>query len=207
MPASRNNRAVELPFGRTIYQSERGQGISSDSSYLVHTILEEEKSETNRLLELGSGNGIISIMLKHYRSGWDISGIEIQSELTELAKANALICDFEIDFSNSDIKEFCSERKYSLIVTNPPYLSAHSGKISPIYERAIARHEILCNLADIIRNMGRNLHDGGRGYMINLTARTAEIEKQAEEENMVLDKIFSNNSCSMSKTSIYRIGK
>jgi hypothetical protein len=43
--------------------------------------------------------------------------------------------------------------------------------------------------------------------MINLTARTAEIEKQAEEENMVLDKIFSNNSCSMSKTSIYRIGK
>ncbi len=207
MRESKKNRPVELPFGKTIYQTENGQGISTDTAFLVKTVLEEESGELERLLELGSGNGVIAIMLKHYRSNWEISGIEILEHLVKLSQSNSELCGQTIDFIQADIRDYNSEEKYSIIISNPPYYRGDSGKISPVYERAVARHEILCNLEDILHNLGRNLQPGGRSYILNLAIREAEIRELAGCENMILDKIFRNISCLKSKTSIFRMRK
>ncbi len=207
MQELKNNKPVELPFGKTIYQTEQGQGISTDTAFLVKTVLEEEDGEIERLLELGSGNGVIAIMLKYYRTKWEIRGIEILEHLVKLARSNSELCGELIDFIQADIRDYNSIDKFSIIISNPPYFREDSGKISPVYERAVARHEILCSLVDIIHNLGRNLQPGGRSYLLNLSSREAEIRELAAQENMMLDKIFRNISFLKSRTSIFRIRK
>ena len=82
-----NKIAVELPFGKTIYQYKQGQSVSTDTELIVNAILSEIHNQTPKIkvLELGSGNGIISIMLSHYRPNWEVTGLEIQSHLVTLA--------------------------------------------------------------------------------------------------------------------------
>ena len=200
-------KAVELPFGKTIYQSSTSQGISSDSAFLVEIVLKEEGELPQRVLDLGSGNGIISLMLKHYRPEWEVCGIEILSSLVQHAENNSRLCEEDIAFIEADIKDFTSQQPYDLIVSNPPYLPRGKGRISPIYERAIARHDILCELLDIIQCLKRNLADEGRAYFCYLNSRATEIKELAEQENMVLDKIYPDLSSQKEKTSIFRIRK
>ena len=207
MQGSLETKAVELPFGKTIYQSTASQGISSDSAFLVEIVLQQENEQFLRVLDLGSGNGIIPLMLKHYRPGWEISGIEILPYLVELAESNSRLCEEDVSFMEADIKEYTSQQTYDLIVSNPPYLPKDKGRISPVYERAIARHEILCDLGDILQCLKRNLAEQCRAYICNLSSRTTEIKELAEQENMKLDKIYPDLSCQKEKTNIFRIKK
>jgi len=207
LQGSQETKAVELPFGKTIYQSSTSQGISSDSASLVEIVLKEEGELPQRVLDLGSGNGIISLMLKHYRPEWEVCGIEILSALVQLAENNSRLCEEDITFIEADIKDFTSMQPYELIVSNPPYLPRGKGRISPIYERAIARHDILCELLDIVKCLKRNLVDEGRAYFCYLSSKTKEIKELVEQENMVLDKIYPDVSCQIEKTSIFRIRK
>jgi len=77
---------VELPFGKTIFQF-KNQGVSSDSKLLFDEIKQENLSNAF-CLELGCGNGIISLMLAHYHPDWQIIAIDIQLKLIQLAKKN-----------------------------------------------------------------------------------------------------------------------
>ncbi|MDP8221121.1 MAG: methyltransferase [Candidatus Stygibacter frigidus] len=207
MQASLESKAVELPFGKIIYQSTAGQGISSDSAFLVETVLREESELPMPVLDLGSGNGIIALMLKYYRPDWQISGIEILPYLVELAESNAQACGEDIAFVEADIKEYTSQQPYELMVSNPPYLPKDKGRISPVYERAIARHEILCELKDVLLCIKRNLADQGRAYICNLSTRAEEIKELVNHENMVLDKIYPDLSFQKEKMNIFRIKK
>ncbi|MCF7911119.1 MAG: methyltransferase [Candidatus Cloacimonetes bacterium] len=200
-------KPVELPFGKVIYQSLTSQGISSDTVFLVETVLSQENGSSESVLELGSGNGIIALMLGYYRSGWEITGIEIAEFLVQISQENRALCGLSTAFRQADIKEYTSGKPFSLIVSNPPYLSENKGRISPVYERAIARHEILCNLAEIMLCVKRNLKNGGMAYILNLSEREAEIRVLAEKENMVLDKIYPDICNQKGKTSIFRIRK
>ena len=200
-------KPVELPFGKVIYQSKTSQGISSDTAFLVETVLAEENGSQENVLELGSGNGVIALMLGHYRRSWKICGIEIQDNLVQLSQENSNLCDLETSFIKADIKDYTAEVQFSLIVSNPPYLPPDKGRISPVYERAIARHELLCNLADIVQCLKRNLANEGVAYILNLSERAAEIKVLADKENMVLDKIYPEICCQKGKTNIFRIRK
>jgi tRNA1(Val) A37 N6-methylase TrmN6 len=200
-------KPVELPFGKVIYQSKASQGISSVTSFLVETVLTEENGNHETVLELGSGNGVIALMLGHYRRGWETCGIEIQENLVQLAQENSRRCGMDTVFTKADIKDYTAETQFSLIVSNPPYLPREKGRISPVYERAIARHELLCNIADIVQCLKRNLMNEGRAYILNLSERAAEIRILLEKENMVLDKIYPDICCQKRKTSIFRIRK
>lgn len=201
-----SKRLVELPFGAVMYQTSKGQGISSDTSFLVETVLEEEQGQVKDVLDAGCGNGIISIMLKHYRPQWQITGIEIQPGLVELAKQNSLICHEKVTILAADLRVFTPRHKFNLIVCNPPYYPKDEGRISPIRERAISRHEICCNLEDVINMLGRNLTDGGTGYFLNLSERRETVSLLAEAQNMELDRNYTGN-LSKDKVVIYRIKK
>lgn len=203
----RERKAVLLPFGKTIYQSKAGQGISSDTSLLVETVLKEEKDKSIDVLDAGSGNGIIAIMLKHYRSLWQLQGLEIQSHLVELARDNAKLSGCKIDFLEADIKTCQTDTKFDLIVMNPPFYKLEDGNLSPIYERAVSRHEVLCNLEDIIAFIKNNIKDSGKCYLLHLCSREDEIKEKLNQHNMILDKKYKDSIAPNTRTYLYRIRK
>lgn len=182
--------SVQLPFGKTIYQTTDGHSITSDSAFLVETISDHISQENIKLLELGSGNGIISIMLSHYHPKWVILGIEIQTHLIELSRDNAKLSETSPTFIEADLREFISSSKYDLIVSNPPYFSKDKGRISPIQERAISRHEITCNMMDILECIKRNLKKDGRAFILYPQNRWSDLDNFAKKVDLKAMKKF-----------------
>lgn len=194
-----------MPFGKIIYQTRHGQGISTETAELVNKILELEHLPGLHVLELGSGNGVISLMLKHNRLDWKITGIEIQPHLAVLAQENSRALEEEIEFLEGDLREYTGTAGYDLIVTNPPYFKVSESRISPVRERAIARHEIVCNLPDIISCFKRNLSLSGRVYFLYPENREEELIEEASVNNLQLDKIGAISSLNKFRVIIYRI--
>ncbi len=193
-----NEKEVLLPFGRTIYQSEFGQGITTDTSNLVSEILKNHSNENKlRVLELGSGNGIISIMLAENRKNWFVIGIEIQSRLVNLANANKKKLNLSnVQFLEADLNRFVSLEKFDLIVSNPPYYPLTGGRISPVLERAISRHEIKTNMKKILECININLAEKGYAYIIYPQNREKDFMQKIKNIDLkpIEKKIISRSS-------------
>ena len=185
---------VQLPFGKTIYQTKDGHSITSDSAFLVKTISDQISHDNINLLELGSGNGIISIMLSHYHPKWKIMGIEIQKHLVELSRDNVKLSETTPSFTEADLREFSSSQKYNLIISNPPYFQKDKGRISPIQERAISRHEITCDMIDVLECVKRNLEEDGSAFILYPQNREVDLDNFAKKVDLKTRKKFVLNS-------------
>lgn len=186
--------SVLLPFGKSIIQTDRGQSVSSDTAFLVETILQNQPDKNVTVLELGCGNGIISIILAHYRRNWKITGIDIQSQLIELARSNAVMAEVGADFLSADIRNFCSDAKFDIVIANPPYYPLGRGLLSPNRERAISRHELFCNMEDVMLCSRRNLLPDGIAYIIYPAERLNEAEKLMKKVDLKYCSKFILNS-------------
>ncbi|MEA2095518.1 MAG: methyltransferase [Candidatus Cloacimonadota bacterium] len=182
--------SVQLPFGKTIFQTRGGHSITSDSAFLVETVSEQISQENINLLELGSGNGIISIMLSHYHPKLKIMGIEIQRHLVKLSQDNTKLSKTSSTFIEADLRAFTSSRKYDLIISNPPYFPKDKGRISPIVERAISRHETTCNILDIMKCVRRNLKKDGNAFILYPQNREQELYNFAKKVDLKARKKF-----------------
>lgn len=133
-----------------------------------------------RCLDLGCGNGIIPILMEAKTEGKHFTGLEIQPESADMAKRSVALNGLQdrIDIVEGDIKDaskIFGESSFHVVTTNPPYMTAQHG-LTNVYEaKTIARHEVLCNLEDIIRESARLLMPGGRFYMVHRPFRLAEI--------------------------------
>lgn len=133
-----------------------------------------------RCLDLGCGNGIIPILMEAKTEGKHFTGLEIQPESADMAKRSVALNGLQdrIDIVEGDIKEaskIFGASSFHVVTTNPPYMTAQHG-LTNVYEaKTIARHEVLCNLEDIIRESARLLMPGGRFYMVHRPFRLAEI--------------------------------
>ena len=181
---------VELPFGKTIFQNKNGHPITSDSAFLAETITKQITHKKINLLELGSGNGIISIMLSHSHPEWKILGIEIQKHLVELSRENATRSDTTPIFETIDLREFDATQKFDLIISNPPYYPKETGRISQIKERAISRHEIACNMLDVMKSIKRNLINDGSAFILYPQNRMNDIDNFAKKVDLKARKKF-----------------
>lgn len=181
---------VKLPFGKTIHQSKEGHSITSDSAFLFNTISDKIKQENISLLELGSGNGIISIMLSYYHPKWKIVGIEIQKHLVVLSIDNANLSETSPCFIEEDLRVFTSLQKYDLIASNPPYFPKEEGRISQIKERAISRHEISCNIMDVMKCVKRNLKKDGTAFILYPQNREHDLDNFAKKVDLKSMKKF-----------------
>jgi tRNA1Val (adenine37-N6)-methyltransferase len=138
-----------------------------------------KKEET--VLDLGTGTGILPILLAAKTQGKHFTGLEIQEESADMAlrsvEHNRL--QDKIDIVTGDIKEAAEIFKpafFDVIITNPPYMLEQHGLQNPQDAKAIARHEVLCTLDDILRESGKLLQESkGRFYMIHKPFRLAEI--------------------------------
>lgn len=133
-----------------------------------------------RCLDLGCGNGIIPILMEAKTEGKHFTGLEIQPESAYMAKRSVALNGLQdrIDIVEGDIKDaskIFGASSFHVVTTNPPYMTAQHG-LTNLYEaKTIARHEVLCNLEDIIRESARLLMPGGRFYMVHRPFRLAEI--------------------------------
>lgn len=136
--------------------------------------------EGERVLDLGTGTGIIPILLEARTKGASFTGLEIQPESADMAKRSVLLNDLQerIHIVTGDIKEAADifgAASYHVVTSNPPYMTGGHGLQNPDQPKAIARHEILCTLEDVISQASRLLMPGGRFYMVHRPFRLAEI--------------------------------
>lgn len=135
-----------------------------------------------KVLDLGTGTGIIPILLEAKTKGKHFTGLEIQEESADMAKRSVAMNKLEdkVDIVIGDIKEASNLfglASFDVITSNPPYMNNNHGIINPAEAKAIARHEILCSLEDVIREASKLLKPNGRFYMVHRPFRLVEIMK------------------------------
>lgn len=137
-----------------------------------------KKQET--ALDLGTGTGIIPILLEAKTQGAHFTGLEIQPESADMARRSVAYNHLEdkINIEIGDIKDASRQfgaSSFHVVTANPPYMTGQHGLTNPNESKAIARHEILCCLEDVIRESARILKPQGHFFMVHRPFRLAEI--------------------------------
>ncbi|MDP3114979.1 MAG: methyltransferase [Candidatus Cloacimonadaceae bacterium] len=173
---------VDLPFaGKYLDQDKDAQAVSSVAAALQSAVIQGCDESPRRVLEFGSGCGIVSIMLALQRPLWQITGIEIQTPLHKLALQNAARCEVSVSLINSDIRTFTADEKADLIVSNPPWQKSGSGILSPFDSKNISRFEIRCTMEELLESVKRNLHPSGSAYLIYPRDREKDLQITANK--------------------------
>jgi tRNA1Val (adenine37-N6)-methyltransferase len=161
-------------------QEAAGYRFSIDAVLLAHHV---RPRAGERLLDLGTGCGIIPLILAYRNPDITAIGVEIQSELADLAisnvKANHMqnqIAVHCLDMRN--LKPSMIGGPVDVVVSNPPYRSQNSGRLNPDAQRAIARHELKVRLIDVLETARRVLRTAGRFFTIYAAQRIAELFSQ-----------------------------
>ena len=133
-----------------------------------------------RALDLGTGTGIIPLLLSAKTKGDHFTGLEIQTEIMKMAQRSVALNGLEkkIDIIQGDIKEasrIFGAASFDVVTSNPPYMNDAHGLKNPGDVKAISRHEVLCTLEDVVREGTKALNPGGRFYMVHRPHRLAEI--------------------------------
>ena len=133
-----------------------------------------------RVLDLGTGTGIIPILLRGKTEGRDFTGLEIQEESADMARRSVAYNHLEesISIVTGDIKEAAAlfgAASFDVVTSNPPYMTGNHGLVNPEQPKAIARHELLCTLEDVVSQSSRLLKPGGNFYMVHRPFRLTDI--------------------------------
>ena len=182
-----------------VMQNRRGYRFSIDAVLLAYHAAPRAQE---KVLDLGTGCGIIPLILASRRSDLKIFAVEIQTELAGLADSNVHQNQLQ-----DHIQVLCTDMKlvtqkmtsgpFDLIVSNPPYHRPGSGRINPDAQRAVARHEIKASLADVLQTTRRMLRTAGRFVTIFTAERTTDILSQMRNEQIepkMLRMIYSNRN-------------
>lgn len=133
-----------------------------------------------KVLDMGTGTGIIPLLLSAKTEGEHFTALEIQKEIADMAARSVAFNHLEekIEIVNGDIKEasrIFGAASFDVVTTNPPYMNDAHGLKNPTEVKAISRHEILCTLDDVVREGAKVLKPGGRMYMVHRPHRLIEI--------------------------------
>lgn len=136
--------------------------------------------EGEKVLDMGTGTGILPILLEAKTKGEHFTGLEIQKESADMAMRSVQFNGQEerISIVEGDIREagtLFAPASFDVITSNPPYMTGNHGLVNPDMAKAIARHEICCTLEDLVSQTAKLLRHGGRLYMVHRPFRLAEI--------------------------------
>lgn len=174
-----NERIDDLEYkGLKIIQNKEEFCFGIDS-ILLSDFAKEIKPDS-KVIDMGTGTGIISILLCGKTKLKHILGIDIQSNMCEMARRSVKLNDLEekIEIINEDIKRLdktLEQNSFDAIVTNPPYMKLEAGIKNERESKYISRHEVLCNIEDIARVAYKLLKDGASIYMVHRTERLVDI--------------------------------
>ena len=146
--------------GLQLIQKEQGFRFGVDAVLLSHFANVKKK---HRVIDLCTGTGIVSFLVYGKYKPQEVIGLEIQDDMVEMANRSSKLND------TSDIG------KFDVVTVNPPYKLNNAGILNPNDKLAIARHEIMCNLEDVIVSARRLLKDNGRMFIVHRPERLADI--------------------------------
>ena len=136
--------------------------------------------EGDRVLDLGTGTGIIPILMEAKTNAAHFVGLEIQEDSADMARRSVRLNHLgeKIDIITGDIREAVSlfgAASFDVVTSNPPYMTENHGLTNPAAPKAIARHELLCTLEDVVSRAAKLLRPGGNFYLVHRPFRLADI--------------------------------
>jgi len=172
--------------GETIDDLQNGYRIiqKSDSfRFGVDAVLLADFSNIKHqhsVIDLGTGTGIIPILIYAKKKPRSITAVEIQKNMAEMAERSIRLNGLEesIEVVCMDLKEapkLLGKAKYDCVITNPPYVKKECGINNPSESKAIARFEIMCSLEEVLETARELLKPGGKFFMVHRTDRLADI--------------------------------
>ncbi len=179
MELKENERIDDLEFKNLkIIQNRLGFCFGIDS-VLLSDYAKDIKSGAE-IIDIGTGTGIIGILLTGKTNNTHITGIEIQSEVADMARRSIKLNGIEDRFciKNMNIKDIFKEmqqNKIDAIVTNPPYMRENTGAKNIEKKKLISRCEVECTLEDIIKISYKLLKSNGEFYMVHRAERIVDI--------------------------------
>lgn len=174
-----NERIDDLEFENLkIIQNTTGFCFGIDSVLLSD--FAKEVKNGSKVMDIGTGTGIISILLSKKANVKKIYGVEIQQEVANMAERSVKLNNLEdkISIINTNIKDIFDKfepNTFDAIVTNPPYMKLNTGAKSDEIKKLISRHEVECNLEDIIKISYKLLKSRGEFYMVHRAERIVDI--------------------------------
>jgi tRNA1Val (adenine37-N6)-methyltransferase len=166
-----------------ILQKKSGYRFSIDALLLAHFA---EPRPKDRIIDLGTGCGIIPLILTFRHKAEKIVGVEIQPCLADLAGRNAALnrLSSRIKVWEKDLRSLEGKswrEKFDLVLSNPPYRKVGAGRVNPRLEKALARHEFKATLQDVLRAAQYLLKEKGRFTMIYPASRAAELIQEMRQ--------------------------
>jgi len=194
-----NERIDDLEYkGLKIIQNTEGFCFGIDSVLLSD--FAKDIRNNSKVIDLGTGTGILPILLSAKTNLSKIYGVEIQEEVANMAKRSVKLNNLEnkIEIINCNIKELeniLEKNKFDAIVTNPPYKKLNSGIVNENEKKLISRHEITANLEDFIKVSSKMLKDNGALYMVHRPERIADIIESLRKNKLepkIIRMVYSN---------------
>lgn len=173
-----NERIDDLQCkGLKIIQNPDGFCFGVDAVLLANFA---QVKKGQRVIDLGTGTGIIPILIAGKTEAGEIIGVEIQDSVAEMAKRSTVLNGIQdrVEIVNGDIKNAVSmfgKGSFDVVTANPPYKHAGSGLLNPGDSMAISRHEIKCTLEDVISVSSSLLKNNGRFFMVHRPERIVDI--------------------------------
>ena len=160
-----------------ILQKKKGYRFSIDA-VLLGQFSRIRKNE--KVIDLGTGCGILPLLLSQNTKAHSFVGVEIQKELAELANKNVRLNHLEdrvwiLQKDFRELKETFPPGSFDVVLSNPPYRKYRTGRVNPAMDKAIARHEIKGTLEDLISIASYLLPPKGRCYLIFPALRTVDL--------------------------------
>ena len=196
-----NERIDDLEYkGLKIIQNKEGFCFGIDSVLLSDFAKNIKKG--SKVLDLGTGTGIIPILLCGKTELKKIVGVEIQEEVSNMAKRSIKLNDLENRFEiiNENIlnlNNIYKNQTFDVVVTNPPYKKNGTGIVNEDEKKIISRHEITAKLEDFIKIAKDLLKDKGEFYMVHRPERLVDILsilRKYKIEPKTIRFVFSNKN-------------
>ncbi len=179
----KSNETLDCIKDIQLFQAKNGYRFSVDALLLEHFM---SASRLKKGIELGTGSGIISILLAKRVKDVKIVAAELQATLADRAKRNVLLNKVEeqVEILSSDIKELRDmypANSFDFAFSNPPFRKPKTGRMSMYEERAVARHEIEITLPELLKTASYLLKHTGKLYLIYHPFRLAELISHLRE--------------------------
>lgn len=196
-----NERIDDLQYkGLKIIQNTKGFCFGIDSVILSDFAKNIKKG--SKVVDLGTGTGIIGLLLCKKTELKEIVGVEIQKEVAEMANRSIKLNKLEDKFKilNTDINKIFEDKlleknKFDVVVMNPPYKEKGTGKINEVDSKIISRHEVKATLSEFIKVASNLLKDKGEIYIVHKPERMPDIIQKMREnkiEPKEIKTVYSN---------------